>query len=421
MGRPRARQRLESRPRPDPWSGPFTALQFLSRDGAAQPPAVGTGVEFARAPSGDLRFRPAAVTARGASRVWPVAWCDFLDELDKDVVGDGKVGSGGRDGKDAGDDIGDKGDVASGTLILAGDGIAALFRALIAEVSTRNYHFRAVPCEDRGFRIECLAGRIEKGPVVAGRCMSCDLGASLRAGLHGDDAMVDGSAAAESADAAADLTSADTLLHEGGGVRVWLDAKARNMLIVTPLRHVESMEDMTDGELRELWVGCADAVRREELSAEAVLAMICNSGHCMNHAHLHVKLKLDGAAFSACRKRWPPETLQRWDRLAAFAIEAARPRLDRVLASAPENIKTVFVGELDSSRMDGGRGAAEKKLRECCADFGTVHECKVVPHKKCAFITFASHDEAAKSIVGMYRRRVVEDSELVPFYAWSRR
>lgn len=195
-----------------------------------------------------------------------------------------------------------------------GGGIAAVLRALLDVVGTREYHFRAVVCEDRGFRLDVITDfseRDKEGPVAASRCMSCDLGASLRAGLHGDDA-ADGrrEASAGREDGGGgdgggvasrvELTASDSLMLEGGGVRVWLDAKARNMLIVTPKRHVGSMEDMTDVELRDLWAGCAAAMRREGLGARDVRAMICNSGRAMNHAHVHVKVsEKDGH----CRKR----------------------------------------------------------------------------------------------------------------------
>jgi RNA recognition motif. (a.k.a. RRM, RBD, or RNP domain)/HIT domain len=426
MSRPRARQRSERRARPDPWAGPYTALPVLPADlptanttaadeGALseQPPPPGSGLEFARAPSGDFRFRPAAT--RG--RVWPVAWCAFLHELDT-------AGGGG-----------------------GGSGVAALFRALIRRLETRDYHMRAVPCEDGGFYIECrVSGDGGSGPVDAHRCMSCDLATLLCTGLLGDsvpDGGADGDGEAGEAGCKMpplDLTSADTLLYEEGdeersvgddgdgygggalkGVRVWMDAKARSMFVVTPRRHIESMADMTNEELRDLWMGCAAVVRREGLTPEAVLAMICNSGRRMNHAHLHVKLKIDSAVFNECRKRWSAQRQRRWDRLAAFAVEAARPRIKFVLAKARESITTVYVGDLDCVDRPGGVGAVEGLLRERCAEFGDVRSCKVLPHRKCAYVEFASHAEAGKCIVGMYRRISFGSSQQMPYYDWARR
>jgi hypothetical protein len=422
MGRPHSRRRTEHE-RPDPWSGPYSPLVVASSAAAG---TASVGLEHATSTTGDKRFRPTAhlgpprpdgvpATAK-TERTWPVRWCDFLTEAEG----------------------------------IAGVRIAGLFRALLAAVGTRDYHLRAVPCEDRGFRIDCLVahGAEKRGPVAAGRCMSCDLDASLLAGLHGevvltrtgaeggaesdgrptaDGEWADPSAGASgaAASAAKDLSSRDTLLHDDDdaglhGVRVWLDAKARNMLIVTPSRHVESMEDMTDAELRDLWMGCVAVVEREALPADSILAMICNSGRMMNHSHLHVKIKVDGRAFGACRARWGASRQARWERLVAFAVDAARPALEDVLAKAPEGVKTVFVGELECA--DDAAGAAElhAKLRDMCEEFGAVTACRIIRPRSCAFVSFSSHAEAARCIVGLYRRSPVPASDRRPFFDWAK-
>lgn len=47
--------------------------------------------------------------------------------------------------------------------------------------------------------------------------------------------------------------SRDSLVEEREHVRIWLDAKARPMLVVTPLPHKERLSELSDEELVQLW------------------------------------------------------------------------------------------------------------------------------------------------------------------------
>lgn len=131
-------------------------------------------------------------------------------------------------------------------------------------------------------------------------------------------------------------------------------------------------------------------------------------------------MKVDGAAFAACRGRWSATARARWDALVDFATEAARPSLAKVRAKAAESVRTVVVQELDCG-IEGGRAAAEKKLHEWCAEFGEVAACKVLHEQGRAFVTFASHEEAARCIVGLFRRQFNPASGRIPYYTWARR
>lgn len=77
------------------------------------------------------------------------------------------------------------------------------------------------------------------------------------------------------------MTSADTLLFSLDHHNVWVDAKGRSMLIITPKRHVERVTELTDDELVEL------AMQLRKFDAKLA---IVNHGAFQNHAHLHLKL-----------------------------------------------------------------------------------------------------------------------------------
>lgn len=338
-------------------------------------------------------------------------------------------------------------------------GIAAVFRAVLAAAAPyapatpRDFHMRVENCRQRGFVIRFLMDRFGSGPVAAAQCMSCDLDCTLAMGITGDDAgckpvVCDRiqSDVAMNRDAGPALTSleneaqpgqekeardilrsCDTLLcelelgtsEEKSVVRVWMDAKARNMLILTPLRHVESMDEMTDCEVASLWTGLCKVLDHEKLDWDDVVAIVVNSGTERNHAHLHMKVRIQYRAFENARERWDAEQKARWERLEAFAVEAARPVFEHVVSRAPDSVRTVFVGEL--ACKDGvQRNALISELRLRCSEFGTVKKCVFVDNRRIGFVAFDSHSEAAAAIVGLYRCSLAS-AEGVPFFSWGKK
>lgn len=242
--------------------------------------------------------------------------------------------------------------------------------------------------------------------------MSCSLDASLAAGLHGD-----ARGGGES------LCSRDTVLYDDdvgaglGGVRIWFDAKARTgMLIVTPLRHVESLGEMEDGEVAALWGAVGRVVGLEGYGADDVVSVVVNSGKCRNHAHLHVKLRLATGAFLRAKEGWDAAAKARWDRLEEFALGAGRPDFDQVLKQGGRRT-TVMVGDLDVGR----RGEVEGMLRKICGAFGEIRNCRVVYGKQQAFVQFARTEDAARCIFELYRTNPVPGSASPTFFTWGSR
>jgi diadenosine tetraphosphate (Ap4A) HIT family hydrolase len=87
--------------------------------------------------------------------------------------------------------------------------------------------------------------------------------------------------------------SMKSLLSEQQYTRAWLDARARSKLILTPIRHVERLSDLTDedGEMEAFWRDAVDLVDRECNQLEQYYPnMILNHGTYRNHAHLHLKI-----------------------------------------------------------------------------------------------------------------------------------
>jgi diadenosine tetraphosphate (Ap4A) HIT family hydrolase len=83
-----------------------------------------------------------------------------------------------------------------------------------------------------------------------------------------------------------------TLLSEQQYTRAWLDGRARPKLILTPIRHVERLLELTDedGEMKAFWYDAVELFNREGIQLEKCPNMALNHGTYRNHAHLHLKI-----------------------------------------------------------------------------------------------------------------------------------
>lgn len=152
---------------------------------------------------------------------------------------------------------------------------------------------------------------------------------------------------------------------------VWLDGKARahTPFIVTPFRHLDSLVEMTDAELLDMYRQAALTILKQQqqpppaapANAEQELAaaveglklgeapaqqdppppplpvfhgphiLILNQGNFRNLTHIHLKVRLSVRTFQEIRdSRWNAELFMRWSRLQEL--------------SADRNVMSDFVG-----------------------------------------------------------------------------
>ena len=197
---------------------------------------------------------------------------------------------------------------------------ASKIRAVLEELEIRHslehFHLKihnSFDFEQRrplaGCRLTVIAGGgRDGGPHAASSCMSCDLSCPLAVGVG--------------AQVSDDVTSADSLLSESAYSRVWIDAKARPMLVFTPVRHVERLSELDDCELHDL-LHCIHAA----LNARGLHRFNCaivNHGNFRNHAHLHVKLRFSPHVFASAVRKWTPEEQQKIERIREFAAKAEK-------------------------------------------------------------------------------------------------
>lgn len=111
-----------------------------------------------------------------------------------------------------------------------------------------------------------------------------------------------------------------TLVEETGNARMWLDAQARNKLIVTPKSHVGSFCELTV----EQSAGIFEAARRIlgvcSIHPTSVISMVANAGNCRNHEHLHLKINVPNIA----SETWPPGLREKLDAVKSIPVELLR-------------------------------------------------------------------------------------------------
>ncbi|CAF0804047.1 unnamed protein product [Adineta steineri] len=92
--------------------------------------------------------------------------------------------------------------------------------------------------------------------------------------------------------------SKTSLLSEQQYTRAWLDGRAREKLILTPIRHVERLSELIDenGEMEAFWYDAIELIDKEYGQHENFYPnMILNHGTYRNHAHLHLKINFTKA------------------------------------------------------------------------------------------------------------------------------
>jgi hypothetical protein len=168
-----------------------------------------------------------------------------------------------------------------------------------------------------GCTLTVLTGGHPDGPLATTRCMSCDLSCPLALGVGGSSSV--------------DATSADSLLSETKLTRVWIDAKARPMLVFTPVRHVQRLSDLDDCEFHDLLHSIHTALTTRGLHVQCA---IVNHGDFRNHAHLHVKVRFSPRVFENALRHWSQDEQQKLERIRSFAASIVeQQKLERIRAS----------------------------------------------------------------------------------------
>lgn len=162
-----------------------------------------------------------------------------------------------------------------------------------------------------GCHVTAFSGSGGPGPARPLRCMSCDLETPLSMGVG---------CAATGGGVTHEVTARHSLLHESAHTRVWMDAKARPMLILTPKRHAEALSDLSDDELGDLFATLSATLHARGL--ETLHCAIINHGTYRNHAHVHLKVRFSAFVYDrAVRTSFSADEQRRHAAIQAFRRE----------------------------------------------------------------------------------------------------
>lgn len=172
-----------------------------------------------------------------------------------------------------------------------------ILREIEVDMKLMDYHMKVINLPHKSsFSVEVYYGRNPPGPLKVERCMSCDLDCPLSLGVFGKNL--------------GGPSSRDALILETGHNRVWFDAKARPMFIVTPKEHYQRLSELSPAGLYDMFKSAMDVLETMNCS---FATMIINHGSYRNHAHLHMKIKVPVDKFNDAMKQWPSELQRKYE------------------------------------------------------------------------------------------------------------
>lgn len=259
--------------------------------------------------------------------------------------------------------------------------LVPFWRNVIRELSamgTHDYRLKVRPSADgTTFSVSASTGKEHKaGPRSFEYCLSCDPGVATIAenNFEGGEAVrgppgglpphlrtLTSSACEWAEETGTRLPGVDA-----GLARVWLDAQARPLMIVTPRRHAGGMHEMTDAEVGALWEAVAATLALEarhsrsppgqqppqnfsddvdSLVPASFSEVVLNVGRFRNIEHAHVKVWFEAVDFLDRVSRWPE---------SKRALQADLQELRRLMKLPDE---AVLLASLTSAAAGGGAGS----------------------------------------------------------------
>lgn len=84
--------------------------------------------------------------------------------------------------------------------------------------------------------------------------------------------------------------------------RLWIDGKGRPIIVATPIKHVETMGELTREESVQLWSDLSATLLRvlpHDKKKSSIKSFMVNHGTRQNHPHLHIKVNVRRSSFSS--------------------------------------------------------------------------------------------------------------------------
>lgn len=197
----------------------------------------------------------------------------------------------------------------------------AFFRGILTTIeqtyNLQDFKFLIHESREEGFEVQIVTShRLRPGPHKTRHCMSCDSESKTYKTSKLDIPRLPS--------VAKEIAEWETLWKHN----LWLDAQARPMYIITPLRHLERLSDCTDLEIYQMfYLACLVLINdcsesdptpywsiEENRQLYRFVRMTLNHGGARNVEHLHLKVRLDGYDFEWFREYgWSNEKREKWE------------------------------------------------------------------------------------------------------------
>eukprot|EP01124_Arcella_intermedia_P031334 TRINITY_DN7049_c0_g2_i1.p1 TRINITY_DN7049_c0_g2~~TRINITY_DN7049_c0_g2_i1.p1 ORF type:complete len:320 (+),score=78.05 TRINITY_DN7049_c0_g2_i1:44-1003(+) len=263
-------------------------------------------------------------------------------------------------------------------------------------LTTQHYQLK-ITLTQSTFEVLVRYGKPGGGPVESKQCMSCDLECPLESGLgrEGKSGLV---GEGEKEQKQASLLAKDTLVLAEENVRCWLDGKARYMIVVTPLKHITALNQMSDVLLKQFWMEGISTFRD----------IILNHGKYKNHDHLHMKISLSGEEFFRKKDSWPENMKDIWNKLSEFN----KPKIEEIQQSPYASKASLYVADYTHKNNQDKINLLVSQLKS----YGKITNFKERGYDALE-VTFQNPDDAARCMVESYRMKV---GDHYPTFHWNK-
>ncbi|KAJ3094624.1 hypothetical protein HDU97_007862 [Phlyctochytrium planicorne] len=190
--------------------------------------------------------------------------------------------------------------------------------------------------------------------------------------------------------------------------RIWLDAQARGMIVVTPKRHVGGLDEMTEDEIFDLWktVGEVTTMWLDQSSPASFKRIVLNAGTFRNIAHAHVKVYMFAEDFSNRLSRWPPRLRSVYSDLFELRRQIRKPNpkaLAKRFEDDREPYHTIIVegtfSEEDSTEI-------ESRVMAAANGEGTIKQLKLGKDMAVVVIESSTVETAVRIVLDIHYTKI---------------
>jgi len=280
---------------------------------------------------------------------------------------------------------------------------------------TKNYRIVIRPTAENSFVAEAKHGKQKPGPRKFSKCLSCteDDATIFENNYPKGDSSLLSSELLELRTSHCNISNLVLTESESILMNAWIDCQARPMLVVTPIRHIGDMSELSDDELASLWSAVGSCIwfcfKSNRSNVPSFEEVVLSAGNYRNIHHLHVKVWFTGLDFLQRTQEWPENMRSVWSKMHEVRRLMKLPIYDDLIASfsnEPMLLPVRVVGFF----VDRDKEEIMRKFSEYGAvvsvSLGVVTKSHSYSHSEeiiyeDAFVTMTSKENLCQAIVGL--------------------